>query len=252
MTTDAPAPGPPLYTPEQLHRLAMAHRLAEGPQLARVAEWLELAGRQYLVQRAGEHDGAEHKALRDELAAFASLADALAGALRALSPAAREGIDRAGARAAQLATMLPLPVAPDGVRGVAFGRGGALLPGVLPDTVQPIGWDTAWGAAAASGLADNARSAAAAHQLTGGRPFASGALRTWVANMQAMWTGELGRPFTYDAHRREGITPAFLFCRDALAILDPEAPAKTLGSVMRQLIRIARERDAARNNPPST
>jgi hypothetical protein len=64
----------------------------------------------------------------------------------------------------------------------------------------------------------------------------------WVANAQSFWTKQLARSFTYDRHGSDAISPAFRFCRDALAPQAPDVPLSILGTMMRKAITLERRR----------
>jgi len=81
------------------------------------------------------------------------------------------------------------------------------------------------------------------------------ALRNWVANMESLWTAQLGRRFTYSD--KDGGSRPFHFCADAMAPLDSEVTRSALATAMRDAIKLTRkvERDrtgkSARKNPAS-
>ncbi|WP_191254338.1 hypothetical protein, partial [Kordiimonas sediminis] len=61
-------------------------------------------------------------------------------------------------------------------------------------------------------------------------------VETLILNLKSYWEDTLGRKFTYDEHEGEGITDAFLFCRDVCAVITPDIPATAIASKMRKLI----------------
>jgi hypothetical protein len=82
------------------------------------------------------------------------------------------------------------------------------------------------------------------------------ALQLFVTDMRQIWTGVLGREFTFSQRKRGGYTPAYDFCRAALEALDPSVTAPALRTAIRKNITNARLRSGerpkrnARKNPP--
>ena len=70
----------------------------------------------------------------------------------------------------------------------------------------------------------------------------SHALSLWVWNANLFWTEQLGRSFTFASHKSEPITEAARFCLDVLAPLAPDILPSTLGTTMREVIKLERKR----------
>lgn len=249
MTEATPSP---LYSPEQLRTLAAAHRIATGEQLSAVAQWLERAGAHYLDMAAWESTAERRAALAAEMEAVTGAAEALRAVLAGLSEDGRAQLRRAADTAGWRALIRPASREGHTAGAVVAAGGAALLLGAVPDSTHTLPWNAEWVDLAAAGLAANARQIAEAQAGPGGRPFGSHALRVWVENMRTLWTEVLGRRFTYDAHRGEGVTRAYAFCRDALLMLDPAAPLAELDGAMRKTRTAARIRASEKtdNNPP--
>jgi len=66
-----------------------------------------------------------------------------------------------------------------------------------------------------------------------------------IYQQQYYWEDTLSRPFTFDEHNGEGITPAYFFCLDAVRIIDPSITSTEIKSQMRKIISETRkdERD---------
>ncbi len=235
--TTAPAT---LYSPVQLEQLAARHGIDTAAGQEAMAMQLERAGQHYLAMRSAEHLAAEDASFRAELMATADAAQQLAAALAALSPRAVAAFDVAATMAASRALLGAFPDR----RAPAFAEGAAILPGPVPDSAQPIGWSAAWAAAAAAGIASNAHYGIRSAKRFAGNPTQRQSLLVWVENMRALWHDLLARPFTFDMHRGVGITRAFVFCAEALAIIDPHFPPKKLQTAMRQAIAAERDRRA--------
>jgi len=245
--TTAPAP---LYSPAQLAHLAARYGIDTDAGRAAMAMQLERAGHHYLAMRGAEHLAAEDAAFRAELQTMADAAQHLAVVLAALSPRAVEALDIAADTAAARAVMTPLP----DFGAAVFTEGAAILPGTMPESFQPIGWNAAWTASVAAGMAANARRAIGTAAQRPGRVSGLHSLRVWAENMRGLWQDMLGKPFTFDTHNGGAITPASAFCVDALAILDPKASPTALQTAIRHVRTEARKRAKAAtgNNTPPT
>ncbi len=81
------------------------------------------------------------------------------------------------------------------------------------------------------------------------------ALHNWVAHMESIWTVHVRRPFTYSG--KDGGSPAFLFCADAMEPLDLKVARSAVATAMRGAIKLTREVErqtagkSARRNPAS-
>ncbi len=247
-TTNRSAP----YTGAQLNALATSHDIPDGPARHALATWLQQAGELYHALKQSDDATDQRLALATDMRRVARAASTLADALARLAPQGTAQLRAVAHAAAMSASQHDLRA--DGPDAVVVADGAALLTGPQPETYRPIGWDAEWGALAATGLATNAKRLADA--LTAGRagrPGTPNALRVWVENMRGFWAGVLGRPFTFDAHKGQGVTAAYTFCRDALVILDPAAPIGELSTAIRKTRTAARKRVGARTgrNPPS-
>jgi hypothetical protein len=59
----------------------------------------------------------------------------------------------------------------------------------------------------------------------------------WVENIRHFWTNCLGRDFTYSASKRlGGKSAAFLFCRDAIKLLDTSITSSNVSTAVRAVI----------------
>jgi len=69
-----------------------------------------------------------------------------------------------------------------------------------------------------------------------------------VYKQQEYWEDILSRPFTFDEHNGEGITPAYFFCLDAVQIFDPSIASTEIKSQMRKVIAEKRKDERSKNN----
>ncbi|MCJ9430756.1 hypothetical protein [Kordiimonas marina] len=58
-----------------------------------------------------------------------------------------------------------------------------------------------------------------------------------VSNLQILWRDTLGHAFTFDGHKGQGVTQAYHFCVDVVAIIDPSVTGTEIGSQMRKVIK---------------
>ena len=80
-----------------------------------------------------------------------------------------------------------------------------------------------------------------------GRKMKSGLL-ILTYKQQEYWEDTLSRPFTFDEHNGEGITPAYFFCVDALRIIDPSVKPTEIKSQMRKIISETRKDERSKNS----
>jgi hypothetical protein len=92
---------------------------------------------------------------------------------------------------------------------------------------------------------------AALKRTTGSPPgrHRNDALDIWVVNMENYWTQMLGKRFTLQVHRGQGVSQAFLFCRQALQGTDPSVTNQALITAMRKLIKTRARQRKTRKNP---
>ena len=68
------------------------------------------------------------------------------------------------------------------------------------------------------------------------RPPSDDALLQWVLNAQNFWERVFRQKFSYAAHKGEGNTVAYIYCREALKVLDQSVTPSAIATTMREAI----------------
>ena len=202
------------YTPEIISALASKFQIKDRVQIAALQEFLIFAAWQYHNLKNEATKKPTLRSLRAEIREIQKVAIALNTKLESLSKSADELFWAPQRRILSDVYFMNDPVSPFGHQIIRH------QPNPNDPSKVSIQILQEWQIREAVGIVSNlAQHALDIKFKVEGRP-SDEALRMWVVNIQQFWEKVLERPFTYDGHKGEGVTPAFDFCREALNPLD--------------------------------